>query len=173
MTWGVISVEADAPITRAAQLMLENGIGALPVVDANGRLTGIVTEGDLIRRCGELSAQAQLPQWLKLVCEDSQPAGESWRACDRKVSQIMTPDPITVSGEARLNEVVRLFDQYQIKRLPVVDHQELLGIVSRKSLLRALVKLSCEAGGARSRHAAIRQQVLPQHDRRFRDSQVD
>jgi CBS domain-containing protein len=172
MTWGVKSVEADAPITRAAQLMLENEIGALLVVDANGRLTGIVTEGDLIKRCGELSARAQLPQWLRLVCADGQPSGESRYACDRKVGQITTPAPITVSGEARLEEVIRLFNQYQIKRLPVVDYQELLGIVSRRDLLRALVKLGYEAKAARSRGAAIRQQVLPEHDRRFRDYQV-
>src|SRR5262245_24321521 len=155
MTWGVISVEADASITRAAQLMLENGIGALAVVDANGRLSGIVTEGDIVRRCGELSTQVQLPQWLRLVCEDTPPASVSRHACNRKVRQVMTPDPITVSGEARLDEVVTLFDQYQIKRLPVVDHQELLGIVSRKSLLRSLVKLSCEARAAPSRDVAV------------------
>ena len=64
MTYGVISVEPDAPAMRAARLMLQNKISGLPVVDAKGDLVGIVTEGDFLRR-GELGTQRRRPRWLR------------------------------------------------------------------------------------------------------------
>jgi CBS domain-containing protein len=64
MTWGVISVEPDASVERAAQLMLQNRISGLPVVDAQGALIGMVTEGDFLRR-SEIGTKRQRPPWLE------------------------------------------------------------------------------------------------------------
>ena len=66
MTRNVISVAANEPILKAAQLMLQNSISGLPVVDAEGKLVGIVTEGDFLRR-GEIGTQRQRPKWLEFL----------------------------------------------------------------------------------------------------------
>jgi CBS-domain-containing membrane protein len=66
MTWGAITVEPDASVTRAVRLMLQNKISGLPVVDAKGQLVGMVTEGDFLRR-GELGTQRQRSRWLEFL----------------------------------------------------------------------------------------------------------
>jgi CBS domain-containing protein len=91
MTWGVISIEADAPVLQAVQLMLQNKISGLPVVDAKGNLVGIVTEGDFLRR-SELGTQRHRPRWLEFLIGSGRFAAEYVRASGRKVGEIMTPD---------------------------------------------------------------------------------
>jgi CBS domain-containing protein len=121
MTWGAILVSADAPILQAAQLMLENRVSGLPVVDAKRNLIGIVTEADLLRHgmtCG--------------------------LASERRVEEVMTPNPHRITGDALLEEIVYLMEKHRIKRLPVVDDGHVVGMVSRANLLQALVKLGRE-----------------------------
>ena len=110
MTWGVISVESSAPVMRAAQSMLENKISGLPVVDASGNLVGIVTEGDFLRR-GELGTQRRRPRWLEFLIGPGRLATEYVRACGRKVSEIMTPNPFTVTQETSLEDIVKLMEK--------------------------------------------------------------
>ena len=66
MTLGVVSVQSNASVMRAVQLMLQNEISGLPVVDDKGSLVGIVTEGDFLRR-GELGTQRKRPRWLEFL----------------------------------------------------------------------------------------------------------
>jgi CBS-domain-containing membrane protein len=80
MTWGVISVEASAPVMRAAQIMLENKISGLPVVDSSGNLIGIVTEGDFLRR-SEIGTQRRRPRWLEFLIGPGRLATDYVRAC--------------------------------------------------------------------------------------------
>jgi CBS domain-containing protein len=157
MTWGVISVKPEAPITHAAQLMLENGIGEVAVIDGDGQLVGIVTEGDLLRHLD----QGRRPHWLELLCQNGRPGAEAVRACNQKVSDIMTPRPVTVSGGASLPDIVRLLEKHRIKRLPVMDDGRLVGMVTRPDFLRALVKFGYEARGTQSH-----QRKVPEYDKR-------
>jgi CBS domain-containing protein len=141
MTWGVISIEAEAPFMRAAQLMLEYRIGGLPVIDANRSLIGIVTEGDFLRR------------------------GLSIARAWGRVDEIMTPNPYCIAGDTPLEEVVQLMEKHGVKHLPVVDDHQVIGIVSRANLLQAFVKSAREtvplaenglAGCERSARISIR-----------------
>ena len=66
MTPNVICIGADEPVLKAARLMLQNRISGLPVVDKDGELVGMVTEGDFLRR-GELGTQRQRPKWLEFI----------------------------------------------------------------------------------------------------------
>jgi CBS domain-containing protein len=143
MTWGVISVEADAPVMCAAQLMLENKVSGLPVFDANGSLVGIVTEGDFLRR-GEIGTQRQRPRWLELLIGPGRLAAEYVHACGRKVAEIMTPNPHSITGNTPLGEIVQLMEKYRIRRLPVLDDHQVIGIVSRANLMHAFAKLARE-----------------------------
>src|SRR5215204_7797414 len=106
MTWGVVSVEADAPVMRAARLMLQHRISGLPVVDGKGKLVGVVTEGDFLRR-GELGTQHRRSRWLEFLIGPGRLATEYVRACGRKVEEIMTSNPHSITAETELNGVVR------------------------------------------------------------------
>ena len=118
MTWGAISVRADEPILRAAQLMLEHRLSGLPVLDLRGNLVGIVTEADLLSR----SSGTDL-------------AG-------RSVEGIMTRSPYCIAGDTPLKEILELMAKHRIKRLPVVDDRHVIGIVGRAEIVRALVNFA-------------------------------
>jgi len=98
MTWGAITVEPEASVTRAVQLMLQNKISGLPVVDDKGQLVGMVTEGDFLRR-GELGTQRQRPRWLEFLLGPGKLATEYVQASGQKVAKIMTLEPKTITPE--------------------------------------------------------------------------
>jgi len=158
MTWGAITVKPDESVTRAARLMLENKISGLPVVDDKGQLVGIVTEGDFLRR-GELGTQRQRPRWLEFLLGPGRLAAEYVQTSGRKVAQIMTPEPKTITPETPLEQVVGLMERRRIKRLPVVQDGKLVGIVSRVDLLHALGSIARELKPAASDDATIREQI--------------
>lgn len=159
MTWGAITVEADASVTRAARLMLQNRISGLPVVDATGQLVGMVTEGDFLRRT-ELGTQRRRPRWLEFLIGPGRLAAEYVQASGQKVEEIMTPNPYTITTETPLEEVVRLMERHRVKRLPVMKDGKLVGIVSRANLLHALASVAREVKAAAADDAMIREQIL-------------
>jgi CBS domain-containing protein len=159
MTWGVISVEPEASVTRAVRLMLQNKISGLPVVDTQGRLVGMVTEGDFLRR-GELGTQRQRPRWLEFLLGPGKLAAEYVQASGQKVEEIMTPEPKTITPETPLDEVVGLMERHRIKRLPVVQDGKLVGIVSRANLLHALASVAREVKAPAGDDAAIRDRIM-------------
>ena len=159
MTWGAITVEPNASVTRAVRLMLQNKISGLPVVDANGQLVGMVTEGDFLRR-GELGTQRQRPRWLEFLLGPGRLAAEYVQSSGQKVAQVMTPEPKTITPETPLEEVVRLMERHRVKRLPVVQDGKLVGIVSRANLLHALASVAHEVKAPAANDATIREQIL-------------
>jgi len=159
MTWGAITVEPDASVTRAVRLMLQNKISGLPVVDANGQLVGMVTAGDSLRR-GELGTQRQRPRWLEFLLGPGRLAAEYVQSSGQKVAQVMTPEPKPITPETPLEEVVRLMERHRVKRLPVVQDGKLVGIVSRANLLHALASVAREVKAPAANDATIREQIL-------------
>src|SRR5277367_6037259 len=119
MTQNVISIAANQTIVKAARLMLQNDISGLPVVNAEGVLVGMVTEGDFLRR-DELGTQRRRPKWLEFLLGPGRIAEEYIRASGRKVEDVMTRDPVTVAEDDTLETVVELMERRRIKRLPVV-----------------------------------------------------
>jgi CBS domain-containing protein len=159
MTWGAITVEPEASVARAVRLMLQNKISGLPVVDANGQLVGMVTEGDFLRR-GELGTERRRPRWLEFLLGPGRLAAEYVQSSGRKVSEIMTLEVQTITPETPLDEVVRLMERHRIKRLPVVQDGKLVGIVSRANLLHALASVASEVKAPAGDDAAIRERIL-------------
>ena len=159
MTSPVLSVESDSPILQAIRIMLQRHISGLTVIDKEGRLVGIVTEGDFLRRA-ETGTQRRRPRWLEFLIGPGRLADEYTRSHGRKVHEIMTPDPITVTEQTPLDEVVRMMEKHRIKRLPVVRGQELVGIVSRANLLHALAGLARDIKPATTNDQAIRERLL-------------
>src|SRR5262249_52516891 len=159
MTSQVISVEPDTTILPAIRIMLQRRISGLPVIDGNGRLVGMVTEGDFLRRA-ETGTERRRPRWLEFLIGPGRLADEYRRAHGRKISEIMTTDPITATEEASLTEVVALMEKRQIKRVPVVRGDKVVGIVSRANLVHALAGVAREIKPAEAGDQAIRDLVL-------------
>lgn len=135
MTPNVITVGPQADVKEIARLLLDNHISALPVVDDNGKVLGIVSEGDLMRRV-ENGTGRRKSWWLKSIFVGAGDAGDYVKSHGRLAREIMTPDPITVTEDEPLNRIARLLEKHHIKRVPVVRDGRLVGIVSRANLLR-------------------------------------
>ncbi len=159
MTRKVISVDPSETIFNAARLMLQYRISGLPVVNKNGELVGIVTEGDFLRR-GELGTQRQRPKWLELIVGPGRLAEEYARTSGRKIDEVMTTEPCTVSEDDPLVKVVELMERRHVKRLPVTRGGRVVGIVSRANLMHALMSSSQDARRTAGGDAAIRDGIL-------------
>jgi CBS domain-containing protein len=159
MTTHVVSVAPDDSILKCVRLMLEYRISGLPVIDAKGSLVGVVTEGDFLRRA-EAGTERKRPRWLEFIAGPGRLADEYVHSHGRKVSEVMTPDPITIVEDTPVEEVVRLMEQRRIKRLPVVRGNNVVGIVSRANLLHALASVGHEAVPLAKDDQAIRARIL-------------
>jgi CBS domain-containing protein len=159
MTGRVISVAPDASILECIRLMLQHRISGLPVIDAAGSLVGIVTEGDFLRRV-EAGTERKRPRWLEFIAGPGRLADEYVHSHGRKVAEVMSPEPVTISEDTPVEEVVRLMEERRIKRLPVMRGTKVVGIVSRANLLHALASVGREATPPAKDDRAIRERVL-------------
>jgi CBS domain-containing protein len=141
MTRKVITVGPATPIVEAANIMLAKHVSGLPVVDEAGKLVGIVSQGDFIRRA-EIGTQRKRGRWLKFLLGPGTVASDFVHERGRKVGEIMTLDPCTVTEDATLEDIVQLMEHNNIKRLPVMRGDKLVGIVTRSNLLQAVAELA-------------------------------
>ncbi len=136
MTPNVVCVDANANVRDIAQLLLEHRISAVPVVDDERKVLGIVSEGDLMRRVKE-DANDNRSWWLSLFT-GGKDAGEYIKSHGRKAYEVMTPNPLTVEENTPLHTIARLLEKHHIKRVPVIREGKLVGIVSRANLLQGI-----------------------------------
>lgn len=141
MTPHIISVSPEASIVEAANLMLRHHISGLPVVNKDGVLVGIISEGDFVRRA-EIGTERRRNRWLELLVSSSQSAAEFIRERGRKVEEIMSPNPSTISEATPLDEIARVMESRHIRRLPVLRGNRLVGIVTRSNLVQAVAQLA-------------------------------
>jgi CBS domain-containing protein len=173
----VLTVAEDAPVEEAARLMLSQGISGLPVVDGQGTLVGIVTEGDFLRRA-ELGTERRRPRWLEFLTSTGRLAGDYATSHARAVSEVMTAPAETIDAGATLEAAVEAMLRRRIKRLPVVEDGRLVGIVSRADLLRAFADRTATRAAPLSDAeiaARVRQQLdaQPWSGRRLIDATVE
>jgi CBS domain-containing protein len=159
MTMEVVSVSPDASIMEAVRLMLQNRISGLPVVDRQGMLVGVVTEGDFLRRA-ETGTQRKRARWIEFFMGPAQSADDYVRTHGRKVADVMTSTPIAITEDTRLDDVVSLMEQRSVKRLPVVQQGRVVGIVSRANLLHALASVVGELPASATTDVTIREQIM-------------
>ena len=157
MTRSVVSITPDATILEAADTMLQHHVSGLPVVDAAGKLVGIVSEGDFIRR-GEIGTQRKRSRWLRFLMGSD--ATQYVREQGRKVSEVMTREPFTIAEDATLEEIVASMETNDIKRLPVMHGDKLVGIVSRANLLQAVASLAREIPDPTADDDHIRSRII-------------
>jgi len=137
MTKTVISGKPDTTVGQAAELMTQNRISAIPVIDKDGGIVGIVSEGDLMRRVDGAKAQPR-SWWLSMFSDAGTSARGFIQERGQHLKDIMTTQVKTVAPDTPVGEIARLLQKKHIKRVPVVDNGKLVGIVSRANLLHAL-----------------------------------
>lgn len=161
MTRKVVTVNPETSVREAAQIFADNHISGAPVVDDEGRLLGMITEGDLIHR-SEIGTQARRRSWwLEFFSSTRELAATYIKENARLVKDVMTDKVISVQETTPVSEIADLLERHRIKRVPVLYDGELLGIVSRANLVKTLASVSKEsADGSLDRDHAIREAVL-------------
>ena len=160
MTSEVITVDENASVQAVAKLLAEYGISAVPVVDKENRVIGMVSEGDLLHRA-ETGTERRRSWWLEMMASTNQLAGEYLKSHSGRVKDVMTCDVISVTDTTSVADIAVLLETNRIKRVPVLRDGKLVGIVSRANLVRALAMTINEpANGAETNDRTIRDKLL-------------
>lgn len=117
MTEPVVTIGPDALLTDAIKLLLRHHVSGLPVVDRDGRLVGMITERDILN------------------------FALSGDAADTSVQEAMTPDVVTFGPNDTVEELVACLGSRHIRRVPIIHDQRVVGIVSRRDILREMLSM--------------------------------
>lgn len=120
MTANLVTLSPDTSVMEAIRILLDKGISGAPVVDKMGRLVGLLSEKDCMR-----------------VATHAGYYGEA----GGKVSEFMSPDVITVEGDTSVIEIAKMFMEKPFKRYPVMDDNRLVGSISRRDVLKAILAI--------------------------------
>jgi CBS-domain-containing membrane protein len=137
MVRNVVTVTPDTEAEAAVKLLVEHDISAMPVLDPEGRVIGIISEADLLRRA-ELGTEKHRPWWLEAVTPSDTLAIDFVKAHGRRVAELMSEHVVSASEDTPLSEIAALLERHRIKRLPILTDGKLVGIVSRANLIQAL-----------------------------------
>ena len=159
MTRNIVSVQPDATVLQAARLMLQHHISGLPVIDQAGKLVGVLSEGDFLRR-QETRTERRRSRWLEFLMGPGRTAAEYTHSHGSKVSEVMTGEVHTVGEDTSLEDIVELMEHKRIKRVPVLHGSEVVGIVTRSNLMHAMVSLARKAPPAAKDDSTIRDRLL-------------
>jgi CBS domain-containing protein len=149
MVRAVATTTPDTTVEKVAQLMINLRISGVPVLDRNGQLVGIVTEGDLLRRV-ETGTERQRSRWSERFSANSRLAADYIKSHARRVEDIMTREVVSVGELATLSEIAELMETRRIKRVPVMHDGKIVGIVGRADLLQVLASGGAETADEES-----------------------
>ena len=139
MTKNVVSVSPRATIADALDIMVRSRLSGLPVIDGAGRLVGMISEGDFLRR-SELGTAKPEGSWIVGLLLPGQAAKTYARIHGRRVDEIMSANVAAIEPNAGLDEAAALMEKRGIKRLPVVEDEKVVGMLTRADFIRALVE---------------------------------
>ena len=136
MTSPVITVLENLPVKDVAKILLEKRVSAVVVTNLRGDICGIVSEGDLMRRF-EAGTEQPKRGWLRWL-SGGESAVEFRKTHGQRVSDVMTKDVVTAGPETPLHEIAKLMEKENIKRVPIAQNGQLVGIISRANLIQAV-----------------------------------
>lgn len=159
MSTPVIAVLADASVTDVAAVLVANRISAVPVLEQDGLLVGIISESDLFQRP---EVGSDVPRsWLASLMEtEDQAAIRLTRTLGTHARDVMTSSVVCVDEASDLRAVSRLLEQHKIKRVVVTSEGRAVGIVSRSDLIRVLALAGLSERAAPTSDEAIRTSIL-------------
>jgi CBS domain-containing protein len=159
MVRDVVTVGPGTDVVEAIKLLSEHDISALPVVDEDHHLVGVLSEADLITR-EEIGAEPHHSWWVETLMPASKLAEEFAKSHGKKVSEVMSTEVITADEETDIAEIAALLERHRIKRIPIIHQGELVGIVSRSNLIQALASLKPKMDADRETDRSIRLELL-------------
>lgn len=159
MTSSVVTVDPDMPIKAVAKLLAERRISAVPVIDAELHVVGMISEGDLLRRA-EIGTERRRSWWLELLASNRELADAYVKSHAKTVRDVMTKEVVTASEHASLADIAELLETHHIKRVPVTRNGMLVGIISRANLVRALASAEESPPPTQSGDRAIRDRLM-------------
>ena len=162
MTTGVVTAASDTSIEAISHLMMTHNVSGLPVVNEQGAILGIVTEGDLILREQTEAKDPRLSSWwLRLLSDRKTDEANYIKTHGTRADEVMTRDVVTVSEDAPVGDIVRVLAEMRVKRVPVTRDGTLVGIVSRINLLRGLAtRTESRDASPTSDDRTIKQKIL-------------
>lgn len=142
MTKEVVTVRPDTPLEEIAGLLTLHRIGALPVVDDEGRVIGMVSLDDLFPRRKLFSySGGSAATIFKELIDDPPHLPDLYRQSrDRTAQEVMSTNVLCVDADEELENVASLMLRHDLKRVPVLHAEKLVGIISRSDLIRLLSK---------------------------------
>lgn len=148
MSRHVVSIVPEATLAEFADVLVKNSISGVPVITAKGKLVGMITEGDCLHR-SEIGTEGRKRSfWRSLLVDPETRAKAYIRAHGRKVSDVMTGEPITAGEDTDVSEIIHLMERHQVKRIPIVKGNAVIGIVSRANIVQAMASLLHGAAAA-------------------------
>ncbi len=161
MALGVVVARPDISVRETAQMLADYHVSGMPVVDRDGKLVGMVTESDLLRRAEIGTDGARHARWQEWIAPKHELASEYVKTHSRRLSDVMTTRVFSVNEETPLDEIATLMERHRIKRVPVLRDGKVVGLVSRADLIRALASVGPELRrSVAPGDAAIREAVL-------------
>ena len=152
MTADVVTADRNMSYKQAAELLTDQCVSAIPVVAKGGRLVGVVSEADVLRK-------AERRPWRRGGGLSARVRRDRDKARARTAGQLMTSPVITIHPDASLSAAARLMNAHRIRRLPVVNAGDLVGIVSRRDLMKVFLRpdedITAEVSG-------VLAQILPE-----------
>ena len=165
MTEDCVCIDVKESVYDAAEVLLSARVSAVPVVNDKGEVVGIVSEADLVRRA-EIDT-APHKSWLsRLMDTEASAAHDFVAARTRRISDVMTRKVVTASEDTTLRELVDLMERHNIKRVPIVREDVLVGIVSRADVLKALLSREPDSAVLQPTDKALRQAVVEALEKR-------
>ena len=159
MVRSVVTVHPETDVAEAVKLLTERDISALPVVDAQGALVGILSEADLLHRA-EIGTEKRRSWILESLTAASTLAEDFAKTHGKKVGEIMTSTVVTATEEDTLGDIAALFERHRIKRVPIVRDGRVVGVVSRSNLIQALASAAGSGEAGETSDRRIRSELI-------------
>jgi CBS domain-containing protein len=159
MVQDVVTVGPDEDVAKALQLLVDHDINALPVVDGERRVIGILSEADLLHR-EKIGTEKHRAWWLEAVTPASVLALDYAKSHGRKVVELMSENIISADENTSLSELANILEKNRIKRVPILKDGKLVGIVSRSNLIQALASAPSQPENDQLADRGIRSAIL-------------
>jgi CBS-domain-containing membrane protein len=159
MVRDVVTVGPEDEVSKAVQLLVDHDISALPVVDSEKRVIGILSEADLLHR-EKIGTEKHRPWWLEAVMPASVLALDYAKSHGRKVSELMSENVVAAAENTSISELANILEKHRIKRVPILKDGKFVGIVSRANLIQALASAPSKVEGDQLTDRGIRAAIL-------------
>lgn len=158
MTTDVVAVSPETKVREIARIMSEKRVSGIPVLDAGGKLVGIVSHSDLLHR-HETGTERQRRRWLDFLADPDSMAREFSKSHGMKARDVMTARVATIGPLSDLREAADLMEKKGVKRLPVVLDGQLVGILTRGDIVAALTRLPAENASVAVEDATLEREL--------------